>query len=307
MKKIIVLGASGMLGHKVFEVLSKYSEYDVYGTVTSLKSFHGCLPKKFEKKIFENIYANKVEDVFRIFQDKKPDVVINCIGIIKQKKDSNKTKDMILLNSLFPHQISEYCEANSIKFITIATDCVFDGSKIGSYMESDIPTCHDVYGMSKYLGETKYNNSLTLRTSIIGHEINSNLSLVDWFLSQKDKSTKGFLNAIFSGLPTIELAEIIAEKIIPNKDLTGLYHISSNFISKYELLKLVSKEYKKNIDIIPDSNISINRALNSDLLKSKINYISPSWELLIKKMYEDFINSEFYILKQKKYAKYNYF
>lgn len=307
MLKILVLGASGMLGHKVFEVLSSNKQYDVYGTVTRMASFKNTLPINFTNKIIEGIYADKIDTVENLLQKQKPDLVINCIGVIKQNEDSKSTKNCIVLNALFPQQVAEICEQINCRFITIATDCVFDGQKGTAYLDDDLPTCHDVYGMTKYLGEIRNGNALTLRTSIIGHELSSNLSLLDWFLSQNTENTKGFTKAIFSGFPTVIFAKLLAEKIIPNKDLKGFYHISVNPISKYELLSLVAKTYQKKINITPDSNLSINRSLNSDKLRRVIAYQPPSWEELIKNMYEDFCSSDFYIEKRKNYEQNNHF
>ena len=179
-KKIIILGVNGMIGHKIFEVLSKYKGFDVFGTVKNKKRFFNF------KNVYENVWADKIETVEKVFQSVKPEIVINCIGIIKQ---SNEIKDLtksIITNALFPHQLANICKKNESKLITFTTDCVFDGQK-GNYRDDDLPTCHDVYGMTKFLGEVKdKKNTLTLRTSIIGHELNSNISLLDWFLSQEN-------------------------------------------------------------------------------------------------------------------------
>lgn len=304
--KIIVLGASGMLGHKVFEILSKYDEYDVYGTVTSISSFRNCLPKQFNNHIVKNIYANKIETVEVLIKKAKPNVVINCIGIIKQNKDSKDYINSITINTLFPHLVANLCEKYNSRFITIATDCVFDGTK-GDYKDSDLPTCHDVYGMTKYLGEVKdKENSLTLRTSIIGHELDSSISLLDWFLSQ-DNVVKGYKKAIFSGFTTLEFAKLLAEKIIPNKKLFGLYQISVDPISKYKLLKIITDIYKKNIRITIDDEVKINRSLNSDILRKIINYKPPKWQDLVFEMYNNFLVSDFYKNKRKNYEKTNKF
>ena len=304
MKKILVLGASGMLGHKVFEVLNTYKGFDVYGTVTNLNSFDGLLPDCFKTRIIEGVYADKIETFEVVIREEKPDVVINCIGIIKQNKNSKDCVSSLLINSVFPHLAADVCERNNARFITVATDCVFDGSK-GDYHDDDLPTCHDIYGMTKFLGEVKdKTNSLTLRTSIIGHELNSNISLLDWFLAQEN-DISGYTKAIFSGFTTLEFAKLLAEKIIPNDSLSGLYQASVNPISKYDLLKLVSNIYGKKIIISPNSSVRINRSLNSALLRSKIGYKPSDWEDLIKNMYDDFLESPFYKAKREQYEKSN--
>ncbi|MFZ2206607.1 MAG: SDR family oxidoreductase [Microgenomates group bacterium] len=296
---VLILGASGMLGHKMFEALSSYSQYKVYGTVTSLKSFNGTLPEKYKSSISEAVYANDLTSVEKVLTSVKPNVVINCIGMIKQKKENGTNIQTILLNALFPQQVSSICEKKKIRFITIATDCVFDGKKESEYFETDLPTCHDVYGMTKFLGEIHSGTSLTLRTSIIGHELKAGVSLLDWFLGQSNKTIKGYNKAIFTGFPTVVLARIIAEKVIPNKTLRGLYHLSANSISKYDLLKIIKKEYKMKVKIFSDSNLKINRALNSDKIRNKIRYSPPPWNELIREMHMDYLSSPFYKSRHK--------
>lgn len=292
--KVVVLGASGMLGHKVFEVLSMSGNYDVYGTVTNIGSFCGLLPKSYLNKVCEGIFADKIETVSGILTRIKPNIVINCIGITKQNDKSHDTQSMILLNALFPHQVASICYELNAKLITIATDCVFDGQKGGPYLESDIPTCHDNYGMTKYLGELHGGNHLTLRTSIIGHELHTHKSLIDWFLYDTKPQVNGYSKAIFSGFPTVVLSHLIADKIVPDIDLKGLYHISVDPISKYDLLNKVAKVYKKDVEIVPNQALNINRSLNSDIIRSLIGYTPPSWDELVRTMHDDYIKSPYY-------------
>ncbi|MBA2628810.1 MAG: sugar nucleotide-binding protein, partial [Rickettsiaceae bacterium] len=168
--------------------------------------------------------------------------------------------------------------------IHISTDCVFSGSE-GSYTEDDFPDAYDLYGRSKLLGEVDYPNAITLRTSIIGHELSGNRSLINWFLSQ-DKKASGFTKAIYSGLPTIELAEIIDKYVIPRPQMHGLYHVSSEPINKYELLKLVRDVYTKDIEIEPSDKLIIDRSLNSERFRNETGYKPPIWSKLVQKMYE---------------------
>lgn len=290
--KIIVLGASGMLGHKMFEILSKDNE--CYGTVTSFAKYKEVFPKEYHSKIIDGVIADKIETVEKVVTQIKPDFVINCIGVIKQNEMSHDAKNMIQLNALFPHQLASICDSVKSKLITIATDCVFDGQKGEPYLESDLPTCHDAYGMSKYLGEINYGNHLTLRTSIIGHELGSSLSLLDWFLNEESEVIKGYTKAIFSGLPTFELASFIDKYVLDNKELKGLYHLSVEPISKFDLLKLVAKEYNKKVEFVTDDKVKINRALNSDKLRKLVGYQPSNWEDLIYNMHQDYLHSKFY-------------
>lgn len=298
---IVVLGVDGMLGHKVFEVLSQNSAFQVCGTVISAENLTNVFPESLLSNVYENVLADQIESVDRVIIEKKPDVVVNCIGIIKQSELSEDWRTSVAINALFPHQLAQICDKASSKLITISTDCVFDGKKGGSYDDDELPTCHDVYGMSKYLGEVHYGSHLTLRTSLIGHELFTNISLLDWFLSVDQPTVLGYRNAIFSGFTTLEFAELLEEKIIPSRKLCGLYQVSTQPISKLDLLNIISRVYEKKVEIIPDGRVQIDRSLNSDRLKKRVSYASPEWETLIQSMYQDFLSSSIYQYRRKAY------
>jgi dTDP-4-dehydrorhamnose reductase len=283
--KVLVIGATGMLGYSLFSNLSEFPEYDVYGTVRSLEDKERFFINH-SSKIISNVDVSRQDDLEVAIANVKPNIVINCIGLIKQQGISKQHVDAISINSLLPHSLAVICDRFDAKLIHFSTDCVFTGNK-GDYLESDMPDAQDLYGKSKCLGEVNYGHHLTLRTSIIGHELSSNVSLIDWFLSQKDK-TKGFSKAIFSGLPTCVVAKILAEKIIPNKCLTGLYQLSVDPIDKYSLLKLVASIYDKKIDIEESEELVINRSLNSEPLRKSIDLTVPTWESLITDMHSDY-------------------
>lgn len=282
-KKIIVFGASGMLGHVLYTELKK--NHEVWGTVRSEK----CFPE-----LLTGYNIDDLEKIEKLIAEIKPDFVINCIGIIKQLKSS---KDKILsleVNSLWPHRLAELCGRYNSKMIHFSTDCVFTGEK-GNYIETDLPDSRDTYGLTKLLGEVDYSHALTLRTSIIGHELNSNVSLISWFMSQQNEC-KGFSRAIYSGFPTIVVASFINEIILENF-ISGVYHFSSMPINKFELLKLVASEYSKKIIINPDDELKIDRSLNSDRLRSKLNWLPDTWPVMIKKMLVHYQNSGLYQTK----------
>lgn len=283
--KVLVIGATGMLGYSLFSNLSEFPEYDVYGTVRSLEDKERFFINH-SSKIISNVDVSRQDELEAAIANVKPNIVINCIGLIKQQGISKQHVDAISINSLLPHSLAVICDRFDAKLIHFSTDCVFTGNK-GDYLESDMPDAQDLYGKSKCLGEVNYGHHLTLRTSIIGHELSSNVSLIDWFLSQKDK-TKGFSKAIFSGLPTCVVAKILAEKIIPNKCLTGLYQLSVDPIDKYSLLKLVASIYDKKIDIEESEELVINRSLNSEPLRKSIDLTVPTWESLITDMHSDY-------------------
>ncbi|MBT8593848.1 SDR family oxidoreductase [Polynucleobacter paneuropaeus] len=277
--KILILGASGMLGSTLLKYFFR-ENYDVYGTVRNIK-FSAFFDDSMRDKIRVYNYPGPIEE---IIYEIKPDYVINCIGIIKQHSKKVLVSDQITINSLLPHYLDEIINKSHSRLIQISTDCVFSGAK-GMYSEIDIPDATDVYGRTKCLGEVLSSNSITLRTSIIGHELSGCHSLIDWFLSQ-EASIKGYTNAIFSGMPTVELARIIGDFVIPNPHLHGIYHVSSNPISKFDLLQLVASEYDKKIEIIEDSFLKIDRSLDSSKFQELTGFRSKSWPELLHLMHQ---------------------
>ena len=255
--KILILGASGMLGNAMVRILSEKDDWDVVGCMRS-ENFNKIFSKKISKKIISGIDVEKQDDLLNLFTSTRPDVVVNCIGLIKQLENGNDPLSAIPINSLFPHRLAKLCMLSNTRLIHISTDCVFSG-KVGDYTESDYPDSNDIYGRSKFLGEVSGRNIVTIRTSIIGHEFKKSNGLLEWFLQQKDEC-KGFTRAIFSGMPTVVLSKIIRDIIIPNTEINGIYHVSSNPISKYNLLVLFSEVYSKKIKIVPDDSLIINRS-----------------------------------------------
>lgn len=283
--RILILGASGMLGYSLFKNLSKYSHLNIYGTVRSISKNKKYFLDYINKLIVCDD-AKNLDSLVSAINECMPDIVINCIGLIKQNDESSKHTEAIEINALLPHKLAGICNKLECKLIHFSTDCCFDG-KLGAYTELDEPNAIDLYGRTKALGEIGYSPHLTLRTSIIGHELNSNISLINWFLSQENE-VNGFSKAIFSGLPTSYIADLLCHKILPKKNLTGIYNLSADPIDKYSLLLLVSKYYKKNIKIHEDKSFSINRSLDSTYLRRKIKFIPDPWPALIEHMYKDF-------------------
>jgi len=288
--KIIILGADGMLGHKIFSFFCSKG-LNVIGTIKEINANNELFITKYKKNIKTGFNACNIEDFKKLFCLEKPDHIINCIGIIKQLDASKNPVISISINSLFTHKLAQICKEYDIKLIHFSTDCVFSGSK-GNYSEEDSSDADDLYGKSKHLGEVDYDNCLTLRTSIIGHELGTKNGLIEWFLSQ-NKEVKGYLNSIFTGFPTVEIASILYNKVLKS-NLNGLYHLSSEPISKFELLKIVNEVYGKNLKIIPFENIKEDRSLNSTKFRSLTNYQPPEWNILINSMYEDYKISEYY-------------
>lgn len=286
MKKVLILGGTGMLGHALFVQLSLQDSLNVYATVRSPKGLSRWFSQDLLKKICADVDANNFDSVTNIIASIQPDIVINCIGLVSESRIANDLLSVISINSLLPHRISLLCKEANIRMIHISTDGVFDGKK-GGYTEKDKVNISDIYGMTKFLGEVSYPHCLTLRTSIIGHELIKKTGLVEWFLSQEEK-VRGYTKAIYSGLPTIELAEIISDYILPNDKLSGIYHVSSEPISKYDLFKLIADRYGKKIEIEPYDEPVIDRSLDSSIFCSVTGYIPPSWAELVNKMFLDY-------------------
>ncbi len=282
--KILVLGASGMIGSAIFRVLSNEGHYEVYGSIRS-KELKKFFKDDLNKRL---VICSDILDqiqLVRLFSEIKPNVVINCIGLTKHHKEADDVLLAVSLNTILPHRLADLCEASSARLIHISTDCVFSGSR-GNYLEEDDSDATDVYGKSKYLGEVvDKSHAITLRTSTIGHELHSSYGLLEWFLAQEGSCT-GFNKAFFSGLPNTAFAEIIRDYIIPSPELYGLYHVGAASISKYELLKLIAIQYNKSIDIIFDEKFAIDRSLNTGLFSHVTGYHAPSWPQLIKSMYK---------------------
>jgi dTDP-4-dehydrorhamnose reductase len=288
-EKVLILGATGMLGHTLLARLSESDDLDVHATARNLTGLSQYFAPKLLAKLRGNVDADNFDSILRTMAEVKPDLVINCIGIIKQLPIAQDPLICIAINALFPHRLAQACKVGGARMIHISTDCVFSGDR-GGYAESDQADSTDLYGRSKFLGEVVYPHCVTLRTSIIGHELNSTYGLVDWFLSQKE-AVRGFARAIFSGFPTIELARIILDYVLPNNELAGLYHVSSDPITKYDLLRLVADRYGKEILIEQDNDFRCDRSLDSSRFRLTAGYVPPPWHELIEKMHDDAVKS----------------
>ena len=286
-KNILVLGASGMLGNAVLKFFAASKDYAVKGAVRS-KSTVQLFPKNVRNLILSGLDIDDNDGLRRLIDETESEVVINCIGLVKQLSDSSDPLVALPINSLLPHKLAQICNDSNARLIHISTDCVFSGSR-GFYSEDDTPDSLDLYGVSKRLGEIDYPNSITLRTSIIGHELNGNRSLIDWFLLQEG-NIEGYTKAIFSGLPTNEMAKIIHDYVIPNNNLSGIYNISAEPISKYELLSLVAKIYGKSIKITKNDDFKIDRSLDSSRFRRLSGFNPLTWPELVTSMYEFNIN-----------------
>ena len=297
-QRVLILGGTGMLGHTLFKQLRKDSDLTVFATVRSLNGLSRWFSPEEIQNMVPDVDAGDFDSIIRTLASVQPDVVINCIGLIKQLSIANEPLYAIPINSLLPHRIALLCQASKARMIHISTDCVFNGQK-GNYSEDDPSDATDLYGRSKFLGEVAYPNSITIRTSIIGHELKSMASLVDWFLAQEGQ-VRGFTKALFSGFPTVEIARIIQEYILPRPNLSGLYQVSAMPISKYELLCFIAEKYQKRIIVEPYEDFVLNRVLNSSRFQAETGYTPPEWEKLITAMHLHYQQSPHYKMEKKR-------
>ena len=280
--KVLIFGATGMLGSALMRILSENDNLEVYGTVRSTES-KKLFSAEYHEKLITGCDATRLDDLVAVFSKINPDVVINCISLSKELLKVADPLKMIAIYSMLPHQLSSLCKEFGARLVHMSTDGVFSGKK-GGYKEDDASDVQDTYGTAKFLGEVHKPHTITIRTSIIGHELQSRNGLVEWFLSQKGQCVC-YSRAIFSGFPTVVLAQIIRDIVIPNPHLSGIYHISSSPISKCELLRLIAQVYDKRIDLIADEKVEINRSLSSNRFETDTGYISPEWHALVKTMY----------------------
>jgi dTDP-4-dehydrorhamnose reductase len=280
--RVLVLGASGMIGSAILRLLSETHDWVVYGT---LRVNNSALQKLApQAQILSGINADQPDSLISAFRQSRPQIVINCLGIVKQLAGAQDPLEAIPINSILPHRLAQLCELMQARLIHISTDCVFSGIK-GNYCESDFPDAQDLYGRSKMIGEVTCAHAITLRTSIIGPELHGNHGLISWLLSQQGQ-INGHSKAIFSGLPSCEFARVVRDFVIPNKDLSGIYNVAAEPISKYDLLRLVILEYGKVLQIKPDDKVNINRSLDGSLFRQATGYIAPPWPQLIAQMRE---------------------
>lgn len=282
--RVLILGAAGMLGHKLCQLYRE--RYETWATVRSSAQEFASYELLAPERILSGVDASDFNTIIRAVARVRPNVVINCIGIIKQLPTAQDPIISIAVNSLFPHQLANLCQASGARLFHISTDCVFSGRK-GMYTEADVSDAEDLYGRSKFLGETSSSGCLTLRTSIIGRELQTTSGLVEWFLSNRGRMVRGFSEAIYSGFTTHALAKIIAYLIDTQQQLNGLWQVSSEPINKYDLLVQMRDAYQLPIEITADSSVVIDRSLDSNLFRTTTGFAPPSWQSMITEMAAD--------------------
>ncbi len=280
--RVLILGGNGMLGHKLVQVLGR--EFETFSTIrrefAAVERFGIFDPERTTT----NVDVTSERLLIEVIEKVRPDVLINCVGVIKQIASTPEI--MVQINTVLPRKLAELSAKYSFRLILISTDCVFAGSK-GNYSEADVPDAEDIYGKTKLGGEVVAPNCLTIRTSMFGRELGSSHSLIEWFLSMRNQTVSGYTRAIYSGFSTIVLSEIFLSLIRDHAELSGLFHISSDPVSKFELLELTNDAFEANVKINPDPSFAIDRSLDSTKFRSETGFVPPTWPGMIKLMADD--------------------
>lgn len=282
--RVLILGGTGMLGHKLFQTLEEPVEVfaTVRGNPIELARYSFFCPDR----IIGGIDVTQEDRVRYAMDAVKPNAVINCVGLIKQHPGAKAPEACITINALLPHRLAAISADYGARFVHVSTDCVFKGDR-GKYTEDDLTDADDLYGRTKALGETAATNAITLRTSIIGRELQGSYGLVEWFLSQRDQAVKGFTHAVFSGFTTLELSRVIQKVLLDHPELSGLYQVSSDPIDKDSLLRLIRDAYGFATSIEPNGDLRIDRSLDSTRFRKATGHTPPAWPQMIRDMCAD--------------------
>jgi dTDP-4-dehydrorhamnose reductase len=276
-----------MLGHKVFQAaVQKYPS--AVGTLRKHLGDYpvGGIPEFQSGRVIEGCDVMDLLSVDALLEKLEPELVVNCVGVIKQRSASQEPMPSITINSLLPHRIATKLTQWGGRLVHISTDCVFDGQR-GNYSEEDSPNASDLYGKTKALGEVVYSNSLTLRTSIIGRELRNHHSLLDWFLSRNHATVPGYVKVWWSGVTSNYLADLILALVDKDPGLSGLYHVSSGRMSKFALLQLLRDAYGWDVNVEPDESFVLDRSLLGSKLENAIGYKFPTWSTLLSQLIND--------------------
>jgi dTDP-4-dehydrorhamnose reductase len=283
--KVCVLGAGGLLGHMLIRVLGESN--DVFGTTREEPSESLPLARFLsQNKWISQVDASNPQSVKKLFDSDQFDVAINCIGLIKQRNSSVSDGEMMAINGEFPHYLAHTANSHGTRVIHISTDCVFSG-RAGNYLEIDSPDPIDVYGKSKLLGELQDSHNLTLRTSHIGRELTVKKSFVEWLVSHKGGHVNGYSHAIYSGLTTQALARTISNLLLANLHLTGLFHVSSQPISKLEIINKLNNLLDLQIAVTPDASVQMDRSLNSEKFQQATGICPKTWDEMLSDFCQD--------------------
>ena len=279
-----MLGAAGMLGHRLWREVR--GRIETFAAIRRSYREYASLGWFDERRVIDRIDATSDEDLERAFRVARPDVVINAVGLVKQRHDGVDPVRSITINALLPHQLAAWAATAGARLIHLSTDCVFSGHR-GNYRESDVPDAMDLYGRSKLLGEVDRDGCLTIRTSMVGREIGSAHGLVEWFLGHRGEQVRGYTRARFSGLTTLELARVIANVITEHRSLQGVWHVAGEQISKFELLSQMNEAFGLGTTIEPDDSLVCDRTMDATRFMNATGYRPPSWAAMVAELAAD--------------------
>jgi dTDP-4-dehydrorhamnose reductase len=280
--RVLVLGATGLLGSALYRVLHRFNEFEIFGTIRA-EAAKDLFPDRFRAGLISAGDLGEFEALRDLFGQTTPDAVVNCVAAGRSEwADANR---MISLFALLPQRVHRLCEVSGARFVQISSDGVFSGAR-GGYSENDWPDASDLYGVVKQLGEIQATRTVTLRTSLVGHSLSGESGLLDWFLAQHG-ACRGYSKAIFTGLPTVTVARLIADILLRRPELAGVYHLASRPISKLELLRQIAQKYKKDIVIMPDETTVLDRSLVADKFRLATGYEPQLWSTLVADMHAD--------------------
>lgn len=284
MMRILILGGGGMLGHKLAQTFR--DDFETWVTLHGRFSAYERYDLFELKRTIENVDVTSSDDLADVFARVRPDAVINCVGIIKQLAVAQDPIPSLTINSLLPHRLQKLALAAGARLIHFSTDCVFSGTR-GMYKESDPSDARDLYGRTKFLGETQGPGALTIRSSIIGRELQSRSGLVEWFLSNRGGRVRGYRRAIYTGFTTLAMARIVRLVLENHRDLSGTVQVSSEPIDKYTLLREIAEAFGAPIEVEPEDETQIDRSLDSSAFRQLTGFEPPSWPDMVREMAND--------------------
>ena len=270
-----------MLGHQLLK--SWMGRHDVRVTVRgplSAYSRHGLF---HNENTYPNVDVLETDRLLEVLGEFRPDAVVNCVGIIKQRSAAKEAIPSLEVNSLLPHRLRLICAAAGARLVHLSTDCVFNGKR-GMYRQTDPADAEDLYGLSKYLGEVSAGPAITIRSSIIGLELSRKQSLIEWFLAQSG-AIRGFTRAIYTGVTTAEMARVIEHVLTREPDLHGVWQVASPPINKHELLcRLSARLGRRDVTITPDHTFHCDRSLDGSDFAKRTGYRVPDWNQMLEEL-----------------------
>jgi len=283
--RVLILGGTGMLGHKLWQRLGARFA-DCQTTVRGKRADYERFGLFDDPRVIEKVDVTDPRRLAASLDAAAANVVVNCIAVTKRREAPARPTASILLNAWLPHRLAEWTAAHDARLITLSTDCVFDGAR-GGYTEDDEPNARDVYGRTKALGEVAYGNALTLRTSFVGRELEHGTELLEWFLAQDGKTVRGFRGALYTGISSLYCADLIGDIIERFPRLHGLYQVTSEVITKHDLLCLARAAFKLNITLEPDDSIIIRRNLEGGRFLQATGLATPAWSIMMNDLAAD--------------------